>query len=126
MAHPPTFIDPKEAKKYLGYDPVTGQMTLLRATKKLPVGHVFGTLYPNAYVTVSFNGKRAKAHRLAYVLMTGKQPEIMDHINGLKHDNRWENLRSGTLKANMNNMPRHRKLRGDIQKTDLSSNAPQE
>lgn len=126
MAHSPTFIDSKEAKEHFSYNPVTGQMTLLRATKRLSAGHVFSTLYPNAYVTVSFNGKRAKVHRLAYVLMTGEQPDIMDHINGLKHDNRWENLRSVTLKDNMNNMPRHRKLRGDIQKTDLPSNAPQE
>lgn len=46
------------------------------------------------------------AHRAAWAIQTGQWPEHeVDHINGHKHDNRWENLRAATRSQNQFNRP---------------------
>lgn len=50
------------------------------------------------------HGRRIYAHRLAWLHITGKWPEIeIDHINGDGCDNRAENLRAATRRLNMEN-----------------------
>jgi hypothetical protein len=45
------------------------------------------------------------AHRLAWLYMTGAFPENeIDHINGVKDDNRWCNLREATRSQNLQNI----------------------
>jgi len=54
-----------------------------------------------ALVTVSTQGyyqgpvfrKLYRKHRIIWKWMTGEDPEMIDHINGNRKDNRWENLR---------------------------------
>jgi hypothetical protein len=45
------------------------------------------------------------AHRVAWVVMNGEWPNHIDHINGLKDDNRAVNLRSVTRQENQRNLP---------------------
>lgn len=47
------------------------------------------------------------AHRIIWKMMTGEEPDIIDHINGETLDNRFENFREGNVGLNMKN----RKLR---------------
>lgn len=106
---PPKFIDPRVLRKHVNYDKTTGQFSLRIATKMLPVGHVFGSKYPNEYLNVRVAGTSYRANRAAWVYVTGKQPKgIIDHANGWKHDNRWENLRDFTLSQNALNQTCHR------------------
>lgn len=45
-----------------------------------------------------------KAHRVAWAIMTGKWPtDDIDHINGQRSDNRWQNMRSATRAQNLSN-----------------------
>jgi hypothetical protein len=45
------------------------------------------------------------AHRLAYFYVMGEwPPHFMDHVNGLRSDNRWGNIRQATQQENMQNM----------------------
>jgi hypothetical protein len=44
------------------------------------------------------------AHRVIWALQTGEWPQQhIDHINGDKQDNRWENLRCVSRRSNMRN-----------------------
>jgi len=106
---PAKFIDPLVLRKHVKYDKATGQFSLRIATKLLPIGHVFGTKYINEYLNVWIAGKSYRANRAAWVYVTGKQPKgVIDHENGWKHDNRWENLRDLTLSQNALNRMRDR------------------
>lgn len=57
------------------------------------------------YVVINVNGKMIKAHRLIWVLVNGAIPESLqiDHIDGVKSNNRLENLRLATPKENQHN-----------------------
>jgi HNH endonuclease len=47
--------------------------------------------------------KQVAAHRVIWKMMTGYDPMIIDHINGVRDDNRWQNLRNGTDSQNLKN-----------------------
>ena len=57
------------------------------------------------YIKIAIkNRKREYAHRLAYFYVTKKLPSYdIDHINGIKNDNRWINLRAATRTQNNGN-----------------------
>ena len=85
------------------YNPKTGLFTDL---KGVAIGHDFklkgkGT----AYTTIVVDGKSYRAHRLAFIYMTGSAPGIIDHINGDGTDNRWLNLRGVNHSESAKNMP---------------------
>ncbi len=57
-------------------------------------------------ITISYQGKRFRflGHRVAYALMLGRYPsEDVDHKNGSRSDNRWENLREASRTVNQRN-----------------------
>lgn len=56
------------------------------------------------YLTVWLDGSVYKAHRLAFLYMTGEMPKYVDHINQVKDDNRWCNLRPATKSQNCSNV----------------------
>jgi hypothetical protein len=64
------------------------------------------TTYPSkaGYLSVSFMGHMWRAHRLAWRISHGHWPDHeIDHINGMKDDNRLANLRDVTHSENMRN-----------------------
>jgi hypothetical protein len=58
---------------------------------------------PQGYVRVQFAGGTWPAHRLIWKMQTGEEPSILDHINGVRNDNRWVNLRSVSDRENSQN-----------------------
>lgn len=46
------------------------------------------------YIQVYVLGKNYYLHRIIFLWVTGEWPNFVDHINGNRGDNRWENLRS--------------------------------
>ena len=59
-------------------------------------GEPAGTLDPNGYIYVQINGKRHAAHRIIWAMLYGYWPDTIDHIDGVKSNNRSENLREAT------------------------------
>lgn len=58
----------------------------------------------NGYLQVPFHGERPYAHRVVWRVVTGSWPAgYIDHINGVKTDNRFCNLRDVSQDTNMQN-----------------------
>lgn len=68
-------------------------------------GTVAGCINGNGYREISIDGKKPKAHRLIWAYVNGDIPAGMqiDHINGIRDDNRLENLRLVTNAENRRN-----------------------
>jgi len=61
-----------------------------------------GSIDNKGYVIVGFCKTYIKAHRIIWVIENGKDPENhIDHINGIKSDNRICNLREATNSQNI-------------------------
>lgn len=104
---------PKELKEYLSYDPNTGDLTWIKKPAWfIKVGDTAGCVDTNLkwnkqYYVVRFRYKKYRAHRIAWFLKTGKQPEDeIDHIDGDGLNNRWDNLRNATNVENSRNCPK--------------------
>lgn len=67
------------------------------------IGQIFGCLDSDGYRHGNFYGKEAKEHHLVWLYHTGDCPAYLDHINGLRDDNRLENLRLSSHQNNMRN-----------------------
>ncbi len=55
------------------------------------------------YVRIGVDGHIFLAHRLAFILVAGQVPAMVDHANGIKSDNRWANLRPADYAENAMN-----------------------
>ena len=82
---------------------------LIRKTggKGFFAGSVAGCPNSKGYINVHVDRVSCKAHRLVWAMHTGKYPDgVIDHINGIRHDNRPENLRDTTIQGNAQNRTR--------------------
>lgn len=100
-----------EVRALLHYDPNTGVFAwrmpkpACRFAPAREAGAVAGGLdRTTGYMQLQLLGKRRLCHRLAWLYMTGKEPEHeVDHINGTRSDNRWVNLRDVPKSTNTQN-----------------------
>lgn len=94
-----------ELKSVLRYNPETGVFIWVKkSSRNIKYGQVAGSRHGNGYVCIGLNGKIHKAHRLAWLFVNGYLPEQdIDHINGVKYDNRIVNLREVSQSCNTKN-----------------------
>lgn len=90
-------------KEVLSYDPETGDFTwIVTRAKNFPAGSKASqSVNSQGYRQVMVDQEHFKAHRLAWFYTHGVWPKLgLDHINGVKHDNRIANLREATRQQN--------------------------
>jgi hypothetical protein len=101
-----------EIKDKVSYDPDTGFFFAKKASTRYPdrypANRQLGVVNNIGYVVFNIpdtgrGGKQFKAHQIAYAIMHGKWVDIVDHINGVKSDNRIANLREFTPQLNAAN-----------------------
>lgn len=93
------------AMSKLSYDADTGLFTWHNPGNPRFKGQIAGNLIKGkGYVYIGLGGAYFMAHRLAWVVTYKKWPSgEIDHINGIRHDNRLSNLRDVTRSENMCN-----------------------
>lgn len=86
----------------LSYDPETGLFRWKVSRGRCAAGDLAGNLHPVGYVVIRVFGRNTKAHRIAWLLMTGSWPNgEIDHRDKNKSNNRWANLRLATHGQNV-------------------------
>ena len=67
-----------------------------------------GKIRPSGYYQIGIDGKRYYSHRLAWKLFYNEEPpELIDHIDGDKTNNKIENLRASSKQGNAGNSKRN-------------------
>lgn len=68
------------------------------------LGKVAGAVNGFGYYSVRVDGAQFLAHRMIWIMVHGSIPELeIDHINGVRHDNRIANLRLANKMKNAHN-----------------------
>lgn len=114
---------PEVLRQLLSYDPETGKLFWKRRDERWFVGtskspkvlakwwngrfaekEAFTPVNSAGYHTGTVLLKMLQAHRIAWAIHYGEWPEgFLDHINGIRTDNRIENLRPATPAENATN-----------------------
>lgn len=89
----------QELQKLLRYDPVTGFLYWRKDNQR-----AFTVKQRSGYYVGNLSGETYLAHRIIWKLVHGVDPDVIDHINRAKGDNRIENLRDVTQQENIDSL----------------------
>ena len=94
-------MDIEILKELVCYDQLTGEFTWNTARRGCKSGKLAGSVSKNGYIVICLQNKDYYAHRLAWFYVTGEWPPYqIDHIDGTRSNNKWDNLRLATNKQN--------------------------
>lgn len=94
----------ERVRELMDYDPQTGEFTWKVTSGKARKGAKAGSVGVWGYLLICLRGRPWPAHRLAWLHVHGEWPKgQIDHINGVRTDNRLANLRDVSQSVNMQN-----------------------
>ena len=88
-----TSIDISLLRQEICVDVATGKLYWRVSRRGVSKGAEVGTVWQNGYIRVRFKKRYIYAHRIVWALVHGYWPEMLDHINSDRVDNRPSNLR---------------------------------
>lgn len=100
-----------DLQAHFNYDHTTGCITWkIQPSRNRKVGSVAGCLHPDGYRVLRLRYRPIMAHRAAWAIYHGEWPRhTIDHLNGVRDDNRIANLRDVTQEVNTHNQRAARK-----------------
>ncbi len=88
----------------ISYDSETGVFCWAVGRPGCSKGAIAGHINTEGYRVIKLGRNAFLAHRLAWFLVHGEWPSLpLDHINGVRDDNRLQNLRMADHSINMQN-----------------------
>lgn len=95
-------ISQEGLKELLNYDPLSGVFSWrCSVTNSVRTGQQAGSLHSSGYRNLQLNLKTYREHKLVWLYVYGTYPtDNLDHINGIRNDNRITNLRLATRSQN--------------------------
>ena len=91
-------------RELLSYNPKTGALTFLTFNHRHRKGDQLTRISGQGYLVWTFEYRTYYAHRIAWKLHTESEPpEVVDHVNRNRSDNRWSNLRASDQTNNRYN-----------------------
>lgn len=101
-------IEWRELVSTLQYNPCTGDFIWIVRRSRVFIGMKAGNATYKGYWVICIRGRDYKAHVLAWFYMTKQWPDdLIDHINRIRDDNRWLNLRQASKGQNQVNTHRY-------------------
>ena len=98
-------IDCNQLREILEYQPETGLFFWKKKRNGISVGQLAGGKDRDGYIRIRIDNVKYAAHRLAWMYIHNDFPKnFIDHINGIKSDNRICNIRDVTRSENMQNL----------------------
>jgi hypothetical protein len=93
------------ANELFVYDPETGELrNRVDRSSRAKAGALAGSRRSDGYFRVKIRGREYFIHRVAWLLTYGTWPAAdIDHVNGVRDDNRRANLREATASENLCN-----------------------
>lgn len=108
-----SLLDAEAVRDLLDYDLLTGCLVWRFRRGGGPVNKMWNARFcgkpaghqqKTGYVAIGINGHMYRSHRLAWLHFYGEWPKHqIDHINGIRSDNRIENIRQATSAENCQN-----------------------
>lgn len=108
-------ITAAELKSLLKYNQDTGLFTwLVASSNRIRIGDIAGC-NKDGYILIRVNNILYRAHRLAWLYMTGSFPsQHIDHVDHIRSNNRWFNLRDVSQKENSKNMKKSKNNKSGV------------
>lgn len=107
-----TILTQARLKELLNYDPETGVLMWISSNRGRRSGEIAGYIKSGArggYRRLELSGNQYPAHRLAWLYVYGQWPtQQIDHVNGVRDDNRIANLREVSPAENQHNQKKAR------------------